>query len=240
MKTLKIVTALWVLAVSTLSASAFTTVKCDTDPVFAANSCNQCFTWTDRGEWSYLWNLKDEWINNTTSDKIMLKEEQEMPKMINLAPSLVKWEQNPTSKDFWEYSPELNNIYDKENEGYVLHKGKKVNWIQSKKGYSFALTKNKAEQGKKIGLLTYVLATHNLSKEWDINTDSDEQKECVLFKSGKKVEKAAVIPGKKSNTNTPVKTSTKKLPKTWPEHYLLLLLLSMILGFGIMKMRKSI
>lgn len=235
MKVLKIVTVASVLVASTLSASAYTTVKCDTDPVFAANSCNECFVGKDRGEGSHLWDLKDAWINNSTTDKILYKIEQDMPKLINLSPSLVEWKQEPNSKGFWEYSPELNAIYDKENEGYVLGKWKKVNWIQSKKGFTYTLTKNKAAEGKNIGLLTYLLTTHNISEAWDINTNSDEHKECVLFKSGKKVEKSPVVPGKKATSKTPA----KKLPKTGPEHYLLLLLLSMILGFGIMKMRKK-
>jgi hypothetical protein len=116
MKLTTILTAMSVLAISTLSASAYTTVKCDTDPAFASNSCNECFTDRNRGEGSHLGELKDEWINNSTSDKILYKIEQEMPKMINLSPSLVQWKQNPSSNNFWEYPQDLNKIYDKENE----------------------------------------------------------------------------------------------------------------------------
>lgn len=236
MKLINIFTALSVLAVSTLSASAYTEVKCDTDPVFTANSCSQCFTDKNRGEGSHLGELKDEWINNSTSDKILYKVEQDMPKMISLSPSLVKWEQNPSSKDFWEYPEGLNKIYDSENEWYVLAKGKKVTWIQSKKGFTYTLSKNKEVEWKNIGLLTYLITTHNISDNWDINPDWDEHKECVLFKSGKKVEKATVVPGKKTTPNA----SSKKLPETGPEHYVLLILLAMIIGFGIIKMRSRI
>jgi hypothetical protein len=81
-----------------------------------------------------------------------------------------------------------------------------------------------------------MITTHNISDNWDINTDADEHRECVLFKSGKKVEQSKVIPGKKPNPKTP----TKNLPKTWPEHYVLLMLIAMIVGFGVMKMRRRV
>ena len=236
MKLINIFTVFSVLAVSTLSASAYTGVKCDTNSVFTSNSCDQCFTDKNRGEGSHLGELKDEWINNSTSDKILYKAEQDMPKMINLSPSLVKWEQNPSSKDFWEYTKDLNEIYDNEDGWYVLSKGKKVTWIQSKKGFTYTLSKNKVAEWKNIGLLTYLITTHNFSDNWDINPNWDEHKECILFKSGKKVEKATVVPAKKI---TP-KTTDKKLPKTGPEHYILLMLLAMIIGFGIIKMRNRI
>lgn len=235
MKLTTIFTAISVLAVSTLSASAYTTVKCDTDPVFSANSCNQCFIDKDRAEGSYLWLLKDEWINNSTSDKILYKAEQDMPKMINLSPSLVQWKQEPSPDKFWEFTPELNAIYDKENDWYVLKKGKKVFWLQSKKWSTFKLEKNKAKEGANIGLLSYLITTHNISDSWDINTDAIENRECVLFKSGKEVQQEKVVPNKKVTPKTPA----KKLPKTGPEHYILLLLLAMILGFWIMKISKK-
>lgn len=234
--TTSILTAVSVLALSTLSASAYTEVKCDTDPVFSANSCNQCFTDKDRAEGSYLGKLKDEWINSSTSDKILYKIEQEMPKMINLSPSLVQWKQEPSWDDFWEFPEELNSIYDNDDEWYILKKGKKVTWLESKKWSTFKLEKNKAKEGANIGLLTYLITSHNISENWDINTDATEHKECVLFKSGKEAQQEKVVPAKKADPKAPA----KKLPKTGPEHYLLLFLLAMILGFWIMKIRKRV
>lgn len=235
MKLVKILTATSVLALSSLSASAYNTVKCDSDPVFSANSCNQCFVdSTARWEGSTIGFLKDDWINSSKYDKLMYKEEQEMPKMINLAPSTVSWEQKPTKAGFWEYTPELAKIYDKENEGYVLKKGQKVTWIKSKKWFYYKLTKNKAAENKNIGLLVYSIASRNILENGTINPNSSTHKECVLFKSGKKVEQAKAIPAKKQT-----KAPAKKLPKTGPEHYILFLLLSMILGFGVMKLRRK-
>ncbi|MDQ7023095.1 MAG: hypothetical protein Q9M97_06235 [Candidatus Gracilibacteria bacterium] len=194
MKLTSIFTVVSIIAVSTLSASAYTEVQCDTDTVFSANSCNQCFTDKDRSEGSYLGELKDEWINNSTSDKILYKIEQEMPKMINLLPSLVQWKQDPSAQDFWEYPEELNKIYDNDDEGFILSKGKKVTWLKSKKGFTYKLEKNKAAEGKNIGLLTYLITTHNISEEGSINTDASEHRECVLFKSGKEVQQKKVVP----------------------------------------------
>jgi hypothetical protein len=42
--TIKLLAVASVLVLSTLSVSAYETVECSTDPVFNANSCNQCFT----------------------------------------------------------------------------------------------------------------------------------------------------------------------------------------------------
>jgi hypothetical protein len=53
--------------------------------------------------------------------------------MINLYPSLVKWEDSPSKANFWEYTSEFNDLYREEEEGYVLSKGKKVKWLKSKK-----------------------------------------------------------------------------------------------------------
>jgi len=238
MRITSILTTLSVLALSTLSVSAYTTVKCSSDPVFAANSCSvtdQCFTDRSRWEGSNLWELKDEWINSSTSDKLLFKEEQEMPKMVNLAPSLVTWKQNPSKVGFWEYTSEFEKLLDNEEQWYVLTKGKKVTWLKSKKGYTYTLSKNKAEEGKNIGLLRYNITTHNVLDDGTIDSNGTDHKECVLFKSGKVVKQEEVVPGKKT-TKTPV----KKLPKTGPEHYVLLMLLAMIIGFGVMKMRKEV
>ncbi len=236
MKTTTILTTLSLLALSATGVSAYDEVKCTTDAVFAANSCNQCFSWGAKGEGSNLGFLKDEWVNTSTVDKMLYKEEQEMPKMVNLNEGLVSWKEVSWSSTFWEYTAEFNKLYQADEEGYVLKKGQKAVWLQSKKGNAITLTKNKAEAWKNVGLLVYPISTHNISENGDISVDSNVHKECVLFTSGKAEPKVAVIPGKKV---TPKATPAKKLPKTGPEHYILLMLLAMVLGFGIMKLRKN-
>lgn len=153
--------------------------------------------------------------------------------MKNLSPTLVNWKENPTKENFWKYTADFNKLYSEEEEGYILAKGQKVSWIESNKGFAYSLTKNKAEAGKNIGLLVYPISTHSIVANGEINPDADIHKECVLFKSSKEVIKT-VTPPKKVDPKTPV----KKLPETGPEHYLLILL-AMVLGFTILKMRKK-
>ncbi|MCD5380289.1 hypothetical protein LR004_00010 [Candidatus Gracilibacteria bacterium] len=239
MKATKILTALSLLALSATGASAYDEVKCNTDATFAANSCDQCFTGGAKGEGDNLGFLKDEWVNSSQVDKMLYKEEQEMPKMINLNEGLVSWKSVPGTKGFWEYTADFNKLYQADEEGYVLAKGQKVVWLESKKGYAYSLEKNRVEAGKNIGMLVYALSTHNISENGNVNTDPNVHNECVLFTSGTPKPKVAVNPGTKETPKVGAKTPAKKLPNTGPEHYILLMLLAMVLGFGIMKMRKN-
>jgi len=233
MKATKIITALSILALSATGVSAaYEEVKCDVDPVFNANSCNQCFLWKDKGEGANLGFLKDLWVNTSSIDKILYKEEQSEPKMINLNPSLVSWKEVPGSAGFWEYTDEFNKLYRPEDEGFVLPKGQSVIWLKSKDNFAYKLEKNSAPKGKNIGLLVYPMTTHNILESWDINVDWNEHKECVLFKSDAKKVEPTVVP----KEPTPV----KELPTTWPEHYVLLMLMALILGFGFSKLRKRV
>lgn len=239
MKALTIATAMWVLALSMSSASAFNEIKCSTDAIFAANSCHQCFDWGAKWEGAHLGLLSDDWENTTGTSKIMYKEEQNDPqvKMINLDSSSVSWKQVPGSAGFWEYPQELEQILDEDEEGYVLPKNglKKVTWLKSKLWYAYHLQKNKAAAGKNIGLMKYTIITHDIDGEGNINTTSNEHNECVLYKSGSPVEKKELNTGSAKQAAAKGKT----LPKTGPEHYVLLLLLAMLAGFGFMKLRKK-
>ena len=234
MKATKIITALSLLALSATWVSAYDEVKCTTDPAFSANSCNQCFTGKAKWEGATLGFLKDKWVNPSTVDKILYKEEQSEPKMVNLNPSLVTWKEIPGKAGFWEYTPEFNKLYRTEEEGFVLGKGKSVIWLKSKDNFAYKLSKNKAPKWKNIGLLVYPITTHNILATGDINVDGSEHRECVLFKSDTKG--APVKPV--VQTSNPIQTATHN-PVTWPEDYVLLMLLAMILGFGFTKIRKK-
>jgi len=236
MKTIKIITALSLLTLSITGVNAYKDIQCNSDPVFDANSCNQCFLWDSKWEWATLGFLKDQWVNNSTVDKILYKEEQSLPKMINLNPSLVSWKEIPGKAWFWEYTDEFNKLYRTEEEGFILWKGKSVIWLKSKDNFAYKLAKNKAPKWKNIGLLIYPITTHNILATGDINVDGSEHRECVLFKSDTKAAPAPVNPV--VQTNNPIKTATHN-PTTWPEDYILLILLAMILGFGFTKMRKK-
>jgi len=238
MKVTKIITALSLLALSATGVSAYEEVECNTDPSFNANSCSQCFLGKNKGEGATLGFLKDKWVNTSTVDKILYKEEQSEPKMINLSPSLVNWKEVPGKSGFWEYTDEFNKLYKQEEEGFILKKGKSVIWLKSKDNFAYKLTKNKAPNGKNIGLLVYPITTHNILATWDINVDGSEHKECVLFKSNTNAAPDPVVQPNIPVTNNPVQAATYN-PKTGPEHYILLMLLAMILGFVFIKMKKS-
>lgn len=230
-----IISATILVALTTLNlASAYTEIQCSADPAFNTNSCNQCFDWGAKWEWDNLWLLQDLWINDSAVDKILYKEEQEMPKMINLSPESVSWKENPGAAGFWEYTEDLNALYKQEEEWYILAKWQKVNWLKSKLGYAYTLDKNSANEWKNIWMLIYPISTHAISANGDISVDSNVHKECVLFKSwapAKKEEVKVVAPEKK------VVEVKKELPKTWPES-ILLIVLALALGFWIMQIRK--
>ncbi len=265
MKVMKSLFAATIVALSVWSASAaYKEIQCTTDPVFSSNSCNQCFEWGAKWEGANLGFLSDEWVNSSSTDKILYKEEQDMPKMVNLDPASVTWKSVPGEKGFWEYTNEFNALYKADEEGYVLGKWKRVKWLASKTAYAYNLEKNKAATGKNIGLLVYPISIHNISDTGDISVDATVHRECVLFTSGtpkvKEVQNtwtpAKAQPGQPAKaipktgpswkmptaTTQPTKQgqpAAPQLPKTWPEHYVLLLILAMVLGFGIMRLRKN-
>jgi hypothetical protein len=50
-------------------------------------------------------------MNATDVIKILYKEEQIEPEMINLNSDNVVWSQMPSSDNFWEYTDEFNTLY---------------------------------------------------------------------------------------------------------------------------------
>ncbi len=222
---------IFVLAFSfTLSATfAYTEVNCSTNPVFSENNCGQCFDWWTKAQWDNIWLMTDDWVNSSWNDKILYKEEQEMPVMVNLNPSNVTWTQQPSEENFWEYTTEFNNLYSEEDLWYILPDGEKISWLKSKLWYAYRLDKNTVPAWWNIGLLIYTIVTHDMLDWWaTITVDSTEHKECVLFKSWESTEE--VTP--------PKKEEPKRLPETWPEH-ILLVILALILWFGLLRFRKT-
>jgi len=220
----KLLITVSLLAVATPSFAGYTEVECSTDAVFSANSCNQCFTGWEKKEGANIGLLSDIWMNVTDVSKLLFKEEQLDPEMINLNTDNVSWTQSPDKDNFWTYTDEFNALYNDEYEGYVLPSGESVTWIKSALSSVFTLEKNTVNQGENIGLLVFPISTHNILEDGEITMDNEEHKECVLFKSAWAAEeKEEVVP--------------KKLPQTGPAEYILLLILSMILWFGILKFK---
>lgn len=198
-------------------------VDCSTNPVFAEYSCNQCFTGWAKGQWEYVGFMSDLWVNETTNSKLLYKEVQKMPEMINLDESKVAWSQVPSSEDFWEYTQDLETIHDEDLQGYVLTPGSSVTWIKSRVDAAYKLDRNEVIKEGNIGLLVYTITSGNIMDDGEITTDFSEHSECVLYTSWdeKKV--------------TPPTT----LPNTGPAEYFLLLILAMVLGFWIVKFKNS-
>ena len=240
------------------TSAAYKEIQCTTDPVFAANSCNQCFEGWAKWEGANLGFLKDEWVNSSSTDKILYKEEQEMPRMVNLDPTTTNWKSVPGEAGFWEYTNEFNALYKDDEEGYILEKGQRVTWLASKTAYAYNLEKSTSAPGKNIGLLVYPLSIHNISDAGDVSVDATTHRECVLFTSWE----AKVAQTQNTGTTTPARPATVQtatpgkpapkpvpkgqaakpvthLPETGPEHYVLLLILAMVMWFGITRLRKN-
>ena len=215
-----------VLVVSLVTPTfAFEEIDCASDPVFLANSCNQCFDGKDQWQWDTIGFLSDEWVNESATDMILYKEIQEDPRLLNLSPDLVEWSQVPSSQGFWEYTTEFDNIYSEAEDGYVLEAGRKVTWIKSKLGYGYSIGQNNAAQWENIGMLIFPITTHALLEDGTISEDSDVHNECVLFTSWE------------GEPETPVET--KRLPETGPAEFLMLAFLAMLLWFVFIRNKKE-
>ena len=208
------------LGITSISNASYNEVSCSTDPVFAQNSCTQCFDWGVKSEGDQLGLLTDVWSNGTSKPMYMLKAENELTdavKMISL--NWASWSYEPTKEGFWEYTDSLEKLPHEEG-FYTLAAGKSVDWIQSKLGYSIKLNKW-AWDNKNAWLLKYVIKVH----ADDAGTPAEattSHSECVLFKSS----------WQKATTPSSKKETPKKLPQTGPQE-VLLLLLSLLLAGGL-------
>lgn len=211
------------------TVSAFDEIDCSTDPVFEANTCGQCFNWGTKVAWDYIGLLKDDWVNSSNSSRILYKEEQKMPNLVNLDSTGAIWSQTPWTDGFWEYSKDFDALYSDVEEWYILPTQGRVTWLESKLGYAYKLDQNTAPENTNIGLLLYYISSHNILADWTPSIDDEEHIECVLFKSAWKWEPTPVV-------KEPV---VKKLPDTGPAEYILLLILAMLLGFTIVKIKSK-
>ena len=179
------VASVLVLMIATTSSSyaAVDTVSCDSDPVFAANSCNQCFNGGSAAEGDNKGFLTDIWENNSDSDQVVYKEEQVMPKMISLGGASWTEIKASDSVDFWQYTPEFEALYSDSDEGYVLGAGKSVTWIESTLGSAYQLSSNSAAAGENIGIIAYDIGVHNILAGGEPAIETDTYRECVLIKS---------------------------------------------------------
>lgn len=217
------VSALLLAVMSANTYAAVETVSCDTDASFAANSCDQCFSGGEVSQGDYRGELNDVWENNSADAQLLYKEEQDMPQMISLG--WASWAEGAAgdSVPFWQYTSDLEALYDEDNLGYKLDAGGSVKWLESSLGSAYQLTSAPANTGN-AGLLTYDIAVHALESDGTISTEATKHRECVLYTAGEK-------------PTTPPEPP-KKLPETGAEHWLLAIV-ALMLGFGFLKARKK-
>ncbi|MDD3302299.1 MAG: LPXTG cell wall anchor domain-containing protein [Candidatus Gracilibacteria bacterium] len=230
MNTNKILTGLFIFGLTLQSATAaYNEINCDTDSAFSDNKCNQCFDGGEKGQGEAFGLFSDIYANKTTNSKLLYKEEQTMPSIINLGGDKASWSYLPSQDDFWQYTPAFDALYSSGQEAYVIAPGKEVNWLTSKTGAALKLDVNTVEKGQNVGMLIFTATSHDLVND-EVAIDSTEHKECVLFKSGTP-----------STTKTPIvveNTPVKKLPQTGPEH-ILLLFIALIAGLGFTFLKRK-
>ncbi len=200
-------------------------IECSSDAVFSEYSCNQCFDGWVKNQWAYIWLLSDEWRNTSENDKIMYKEQQDFPEMVNLDTDNIEWVQTPWEEDFWEYTKEFDALYSEDQDWYILWASEAVTWLRSKLSYAYKLERNEASESSNIGLLIYPILSHTVLDDGEITMDNSVHNECVLFKSWEPTDQTPVEP--------------KKLPQTWPAEFFILLILAMVLGFWILRFRTK-
>jgi LPXTG-motif cell wall-anchored protein len=133
------------------------------------------------------------------------------------------------SVDFWQYTVDLDALYDEEQLGYALTAGSEVTWIESTLGSAYQLTSNTAAAGENVGIIAYDIATHQVQDGGELTVDADVHRECVMFTSAE---------GDTPVTPPTTPTPPTELPQTGPEH-ILLALAALLLGFGFLKFRRK-
>jgi len=199
----------------TSSYAALSEVSCSTDPDFTSNSCNQCFTGGAVAMGDNKGLLTDKWENNSNVDQVLFKEEQDMPKIMGLGGA--SWAEVKSSDDidFWQFTADLDTLYDADTLGYTLAPGASVTWIETPLGNAYRLEDNPVVEGGNVGMLTYDIALHSV-EDGAPSLDTESHRECVLYTSG---------------------NPSERLPETGAEH-ILLAFVALLLGLGFLKFRK--
>ncbi len=210
---------------TTSTYAAYDVVSCDSSATFAANSCDQCFSGGAVSEGDNKGLLTDVWENNSDSAQLLFKEEQDTPRIVSLGGTSWSEVTASDSVDFWNYTTQLDALYDEDNLGYSLPAGESVTWLESSLGSAYQLVSSSAPQGDEVGMIIYDISVHAVDADGLPDTATDTHRECVMYTSGESI------------PETPV-PETPRLPETGPEH-IILALAALLLGFGFLKFRKK-
>lgn len=228
-KSILVIVALVATWVTSLYWS-YTEVSCDVDPVYSQYSCNQCFDWGTLEVGTNISYLEDLWVNDTDTPKLLYKEEQIMPVMHELNGAVLN--KNPSGDDFWEYTPQVEELFDEEYQGYVLPVDQTIPWIQSTLGASY-LVEKLPSKWENAWILVYDITSHNILPWDDITFDDVAHKECVVYTST--VETPAPTPTPTPEP-TPVPEEMTKV-ETGPEMYFVIIIMAFLLGMVAMNRR---
>jgi len=219
------------ILLTTSIVNAYEEVDCSSNNQFSKYNCSQCFDWGSINKSKGIWFLDDIWVNNSLNDALMYKEEQKMPVMYSLDEKNVVFTMQPSEEDFWEYTTDLESFYSETEGWYVLPSWKSVSWIRSKIWNEIILEKNNLPAWENIGMLVFSILTHNILSDGSITTEDVPHNECVLFTSWNWWNLQEDL--KKETLEKEPEINDKDMTKvtTWPEHYLLLLILAMLIWF---------
>jgi hypothetical protein len=81
------------------------------------------------------------------------------------------------------------------------------------------------------------MSTHKILEDWTPDINNEEHNECVLYKS--QSPKEVIVEDTNEVAPSVWDTDAKSLPETGPAQYILLFLLSLLLWFGILKMKRK-
>lgn len=214
---------------------AYTEIDCSSDSVFWQYSCNQCFDWGQVSNGANISFLDDLWVNDTTNRKIMYKEEQTLPVMNTLNWAVLT--KNPNDDTFWEYTSEFEALQNDEFDGYVLPAWQSVSWLKSSLGASY-LVESIPSEWQNVWVLVFDIMSHNILESGEIAMNDVAHKECVLYKAWQSVTTPVQETPVQEDVPEPQPEEMTQV-QTWPELYFLVLMISFLLGFGLMN-RKII
>ena len=166
------------------SHAALDTVRCDSNTVLAANSCDVCYDGWTQVEGDYIGFFNDDWENESDGLEIMYKEEQVIPQVIPLG--WASWGESKASPgvDFWQYTPEFEALYSENYGGYILEAGWSIAWIESSLWSGYSLQSSSVAAGVPVGMIIYDRVSQQVLPNGNFNIMADSHRECVLITSG--------------------------------------------------------